>query len=151
MHQHYEVYHDDCYSKLAVCHFVSALGGGGSRRLGWIRITFMWTEKPAAVSLLGSWCLYWAHTDGCRDWIQIRCLREAELHGNEGFLRDRSRVDPSLLAATGVYTAAGQTEWLSLWWATDPRGLYHAIRVTSLFNADILRSCTILHVYIRLK
>lgn len=123
-------------------------GSGGSR---WISITFMWTERPAAASLLGGWCLQRAHTDGCRDWIQIRCLREAELHGNEGFLRDCSRVDPSLPAAARVYTAADQTERLSLWWATDPRGLFPAIRVTSLFNGDILRSCTIFHPYIRLE
>ncbi len=85
----------------------------GSRGLTWICITFMWTERPAAASLLGGWCLRKAHTDGCCDWIQIRCLREAELHGNEGFLRDHGHVDPSLPAATKVYRTAEQTERLS--------------------------------------
>lgn len=86
----------------------------GSREPRWICIRFMSTERPAEASLLGGWCSQSAHTDGCRDWIQIRCLTEAELHGNEGFLRDCVRVDPSLPAATGVYTAAEQTERLSL-------------------------------------
>lgn len=111
----------------------------------------MWTERPAAVSLLGSWCLQRKYTDGCRDWIQIRCLKEAELHGNKGFLRDCGSVDSPLPAATGVCTAAQQTERPSRWRATDPRGLFPAIRVTSLFNTDILRIFTRFHPYFRLE
>lgn len=124
----------------------------GSRRPGWICIKFMWTGRPAAASLLGGWCLHRAHTDGCRDWIQIRCLREAELHGNEGFLRDRGRVDPSLPTSAGVYTAEQNRQRGCLGGEPlTPRGLFPAIRVTSLFNADILRSCTMFLPYIRLE
>lgn len=142
--------HDNCYGKMAACH--SAVGGGWfGRRLRWICITFMWTERPAAASLLGGWCLQREHTDGCCDWIQIRCLKEPELHGNEGFLRDRSRVEPLLPAVRGVCTVAEQTETPPRRRATDSWGLFPAIRVTSLFNTDILRSCTRFPSYVRLE
>lgn len=51
--------------------------------LWWICITLMWTERLAAAGLLGGCCLQKEHTDGCCDWIQLRCLKDPELHGNE--------------------------------------------------------------------
>ena len=57
-----------------------------------------------------------------------------------GSSETRIRVDPSLPAAAGVYTAAEQTEGLALCGAADPQGLFPVTRVTSLFKADILRS-----------
>lgn len=76
----------------------------------------MWTEGPAAASLQGAVALTEStHTQTAgRDWIQIRCLREAERHRNEGLLGDCCRADPSLPAAARVYTAAGQTERMAL-------------------------------------
>lgn len=118
----------------------------GSRGPRWICITFMWTERPAAASLLGGCCLQRVHTDGCRDWIQIRCLREAELHDNEGSLRDLGHVDPSPPAAARVYPAAEQTERLSVSSAADPWGLFPAITLTSLFNSAIAAKYILLSV-----
>lgn len=109
-------------------------GGGRPAEEGrrWSCVRFVWTERPAAASLLGCWVKPPVRAL-CRDWIQIRCLREAELHDNEGFLRDRGHVDPSLTAVAGVYTAAGKTERLPLLWAADPWGLYPAITGASFF------------------
>lgn len=96
-----------------------------------------------------SWAAANTHTGGGRDWIQIRCLTQAELHGNQGFLGDRRRVDPSLPTASalsprrrGGYGGAEGPSRRRVAAPPPPEVYFPAVGVTSLFNGDIfLREC----------